>query len=344
MADGGGPVLPPFALEEEARKYDWVQLDSGEWLKGEIKQMYDGKLYFDSDEFGDVSADWSDVASLIPSGPVRLRLPNRRVVVGDFEMHDKVITVDTGAGIVHTTSAEVTGLEVGEQTELNYWSAGASVGLAARAGNNKQFDLSLRANVKRQTTLTRGTVSYTGAISSAQGQSTDNNHRVPAALDFFVTDRFFVTAPSFEFYTDKFQNIDARFTVGAGVGYDLYSNGWADIEVAGGMAYQNTSFISVIPPNSKTANDAAATFRINIDFDLPRGIEWDNLYALQLTVTDFDKTSHHMESVLSFDIWGPLELEASFIFDRIEKPVETAPGIRPNSNDYRLTLGLAIDL
>ena len=79
------------------------------------------------------------------------------------------------------------------------------------------------------------------------------------------------------------------------------------------------------------------------DFDLPSGIEWDNLYSVQVIVTDIDKTSTHAESVLSFDIWGPLDIEASFIFDRIEQPVGIPPDV-PESNDYYLTIGLAIDL
>ena len=31
-------------------KFDWVQLKSGEWLKGEIKVMYEDSLEFDSEE------------------------------------------------------------------------------------------------------------------------------------------------------------------------------------------------------------------------------------------------------------------------------------------------------
>ncbi len=69
----------------------------------------------------------------------------------------------------------------------------------------------------------------------------------------------------------------------------------------------------------------------------------DSLYNLQLTVTDFDKTSHHAESVLSFDVWGPLEFELALIFDRVEKPVADGSGKVPLSNDYRLTAGLAVE-
>lgn len=62
-AADGAPLLPPFESEATERKHAWVQLKSGEWLKGEITRMFDDKLYFDSDEFDNVSLDWGDVAA-----------------------------------------------------------------------------------------------------------------------------------------------------------------------------------------------------------------------------------------------------------------------------------------
>ena len=49
-----------------------------------------------------------------------------------------------------------------------------------------------------------------------------------------------------------------------------------------------------------------------------------------------------LESVLSFDIWGPLDLKLSLIFDRIDEPVTNADGVRPESNDLRLSAGLGL--
>jgi len=72
-------------------------------------------------------------------------------------------------------------------------------------------------------------------------------------------------------------------------------------------------------------------------------VEWDNSYRVQIVATDLDKTNHHAESILSFDIWGPLELDLTFIFDRVEKPEANADAEIPKSNDYRLTMGLGID-
>ena len=41
--------------------FDWIELTSGEWLKGEIKSMQNDKLEFDSDKLGLLTLDWEDV-------------------------------------------------------------------------------------------------------------------------------------------------------------------------------------------------------------------------------------------------------------------------------------------
>jgi hypothetical protein len=41
--------------------FDWIQMSSGEWVKGSIIAMYDGDLEFDSDEFGDLTLGWHKI-------------------------------------------------------------------------------------------------------------------------------------------------------------------------------------------------------------------------------------------------------------------------------------------
>jgi hypothetical protein len=343
-ATGGAPPLPPLAGEAPGtREVDWVQVDSGEWVRGELKRVHDEKLSFDSDEFGDVTLDWGDVASLIPARVVTCRLPGRRLVTGTLEMRNGVVRIDTGTEVVEVRRQDVVGILPGTGEELGFWSGSASLGLSARAGNTEQMDLTMRAEVRRQTPLTRFKTSYTGEISTVDKDTTANSHRVPATFDVFLTRRFFVTVPGFEYYTDEFQNIQSRFTAGLGLGYEIVDKSWVEWEVGTGAAYQYTAFESVETGDS-IAHDAALVASTEFDFDLPRGLEWDNMYKLQLVVTDLDKTNHHAESTISLDVWGPLELDVTFMFDRVEKPVPDAGGDVPKSNDYRFTVGLSIEL
>jgi hypothetical protein len=168
-----------------------------------------------------------------------------------------------------------------------------------------------------------------------------NSHRVPSNFDWFISNKFFIRAASFEYFSDEIQNISSRITAAVGVGYEVYSSRWVTWEVSGAGGYQNTSFIvnTTIP----MPNDAVIVAGTTADFDLWRGTDWDNSYRINIVATDMDKTSHHLESILSFDFWGPLDFEVSFIFDRVEKPQQT--GVTPVlPNDYKITVGLGFDL
>ncbi len=63
-ASDNGPGKAAQAWIPSAVEYDWVQLTSNEWLKGEIKGMYKDSLEFDSDKLDLLNIDWKDVKIL----------------------------------------------------------------------------------------------------------------------------------------------------------------------------------------------------------------------------------------------------------------------------------------
>src|SRR4051812_48738992 len=58
---GGGGKPPATRASNSAAYSDWVQLNSGEWLKGRIKSMQNWELEIDSQELYDLDIDWDDV-------------------------------------------------------------------------------------------------------------------------------------------------------------------------------------------------------------------------------------------------------------------------------------------
>ena len=41
--------------------FDWIQLRNGEWLKGQIKDLQDESLSFESDQLDSLKLDWDDI-------------------------------------------------------------------------------------------------------------------------------------------------------------------------------------------------------------------------------------------------------------------------------------------
>jgi hypothetical protein len=339
---GVGPPEPP---EPWNTRWDWIQLTSGEWLKGEFEWLRDRTVSFDSDELERLEFDWEDIARFHLARPHYYRfeseqLGNRRDVYrGPGEMRDGMVRVWTDAGTVEFDRKELVNIVEGAGRERDLWSSKVSLGVAVRQGNTDQADFSGTAGLTRESALTRWSVDYTGVISSVNEERNANNHRATTTFDVFVTRRFYVTVPFFEYFTDEFQNIESRFTPGAAVGYELMRRLWIEWDATLGAGYQRTDFTTAgVGPS----NDAAALLGTELNFDF-RAFDWDNLFRIQLIPTDLGKSNSHLQSVLSFDIWGPLDLDLSFIWDRIQDPEPDASGQTPERDDFRMTVGLGLD-
>lgn len=325
-----------------AKEFDWMQMSSGEWLKGELERLRDYRVAFDSDEFDELEVDWDDVAAFYLPRPHGYRVAGR-VLFGTAELRGDVLRIRTADKVEEFKRSELSSIARGGGRELDYWSAKATLSLTARRGNTKQADLTGSSEVRRETAVTRFVTQYAGAFSRVGGKKQANNHRVNTQLDVFLTRTFYLTVPFGEFYTDEFQNIDARVTSGLGVGNEFVRNGMVELDASIGGAHQYTR-LSAGTSQKRDSHDFAVVTGVSLDLDLTSDIELDNSYALQLVVTDFGNTNHHAESVLSFDVWGPLDFDVSGIWDRIEDPApDSNGGDRPKRDDFRLLVGVSLD-
>ncbi|MEC4724743.1 hypothetical protein HWQ46_04170 [Shewanella sp. D64] len=64
MKPAAQQIVPAQLYPPADASYDWIQLTSFELLKGEIKNLYDDKLEFKSDELDTLYIDWEDIKVL----------------------------------------------------------------------------------------------------------------------------------------------------------------------------------------------------------------------------------------------------------------------------------------
>ncbi len=327
---------PPRTSTSE---WDWLQIDTEEWVKGELLGFRGDVYFFDSDNFDEIELDDDEVVFFRLAQPRTFRLTGRRVVVGIGEMRDGVIKIRTIDGTVQEyPQSELVGITAPRSLELDKWTVRIGAGLSLRSGNSEQQDLTANALIRRDDAYTRWVNTYIGAFGRADGSRVVNNHRYVQTLDYLLTRDFYVTIPYLEVYSDEFQTIDARITPGAGVGYKLFDTPDFEWNIGGGAAAQLTEYET---GNGDT--DFAILGRTSVEIDLPGNIDLDALYALQFIPTDVGKTSHHTEVKLSIEIYQPVDLDVLGIWDRIENPERDSDGDRPDSDDFRLTVGLSIE-
>ena len=338
---------PPPPMPE---KHDWIQLTSGEWLKGEFIAMYDRELEFDSDELDLLTFDWEDVTQVRSARVMQVGFTGRVNAIGKLHIEgDKVLVI--GDEVQEFERSRILTITVGSPRERSHWVGKVSIGATVRQGNVDQVDSNVKANFKRRTIKNRLVLDYIANYgvtevdvgNQVEDQEVANNQRVSITWDRFLRERFFVKPVLFEFFRDPFQNIGARTTLGVGAGFQLIDTPKTDWEVSGGPGYQETRFDTVQPGEEDSDSTGVLTVGSIFDQEWSKSVDFKFEYRLQITNEESGEFNHHL--VMSFETeWTKvLDFDLTFVWDRIEKPRVDEDGNVPEQNDFRMVIGLGIE-
>ncbi len=336
--------------------FDWVQLNSGEWLKGSVERYLDNELVFDSDVLGLLTLDEDDIKFVRTSSKLRvgyetgekvdglvrdrqeLEVTRDRLEIGEGEVRRR----DSGETIAPVDRL-VTIASDGE-SEGDNWSGKVAIGANLREGNTSQVDYNARIELDRITALSRMQFDYLGNFGKTDGTEYANNHRISYSWDRYLSRRLFVRPVGLEYYRDPFQNIAHRGIVGAGIGYELIDNARTDWRIVAGPAYQYLELDTVLAGSSGTESSLAATFNSEFSTEVNEHVDFTSLYRMGLTRESAGLYSHRFENSLSFELTDDLDFDVSLIWDYVQEPTRRADGTLPNQNDLRLMFLLGLEL
>lgn len=337
--DGPKGWQPPPPMPDD---FDWIQLTSGEWLKGKIIALYNEKLEFDSDELDLLSLDWSDVKEVRSAGTMQIGLLDKQVATGQLLVDGDDVRVMGDQDQTFERSRVLT-LTAGEPKEINYWSAKLALGANIRQGNSEQTEFSSKASFKRRTPKNRINFDYLGNFNRTEGVVATDNQRVTAGWNHYMSKHFFWTPAYGEFYRDPFQNIGSRWTLGAGLGYQIMDTKKIDWEVNGGVSYQTTRFDDVVEGESDSADTPALVIGTTYDHELSKAIDFAFDYRFLIVNEESGSYTHHLVTGLEFELTSLLDFDVTFVWDRIQDPRPDSDGVLPDQDDFRLTFGLGFD-
>ena len=349
-ADAWKAFVPP------PDQYDWVQLKSGEWLKGEIKVLYDDVLEFDSDELDLLKIDMEDVKRIIGSGTKIVRLedptaetdsrwqrPDPITVIGELEVTEDEVIITSGVSQQNYDRSDLIAIVSGEGKESQYWSAKVTIGLNFTAGNTEQTDYSSSMDIRRRTAGNRFVLTYLGNFSRTRGVDTVDNNRLNAYIDIFKTRQYYWRAIFGEYFRDPFQNIENRYTLGSGVGYHIIKTPKTEWDVSVGLAYQHTRFNSVEAGEEPEVSTPALALGTLYETALTKTVDFDVNYSFNLVNEESGKYTHHFITTLETEITSWLDFDISFVWDRIQEPTANADGTVPEQDDYKLIFSLGVE-
>jgi len=342
-----------------AKDFDWMELKSGEWLKGEFKSIYSNEVEFDSDEFDLVKFDLDDVRQIITKGYATVNLNRKlpriteiyngstrysdeRIIPGKLKYANNQFTItliDGTTRVLH--EHDIASIASGEPKESNYWSASIFFGLDVIAGNSEQVTMTAKANVQRRTAATRFMADYLGTYTQIDGNNTTaDNNRISSSFDIYQSSHLYLRAIAYGYLRDPFQNIADRHTVGIGIGYDIIYTPKTDWSVTMGPGYQHTNFFANDVNESSSANTPLFFLDTKYDTELTNEIDFIINYNMAIVNEASGTYIHHAEISLETELIKDLDFDVSLFWDRTRDPIAFDNGTKPEKNDFKTIIAL----
>lgn len=340
---GTNQFYPWTSDEPGGDSFDWIQLKTGEWLKGRVKSLLEEKLEFDSEKLDLHTFDWDDIRTVRSPRLQSVRFEKGKPLDGSLLVTATDVHLATRTATNTFPRAGLIAITPTGNREVDKWSGSISAGVSFRSGNTRETDANTHVTLQRRTPTTRLGLDYLGNYSKVNGVQAEQNHRFTGQHDYFLSRRLYTRVPDVEYYRDPLQNLDHRLTLGGGIGYDLIKTPRTEWNVTLGPAWQRNVFHSVPTGEAASADSVALVFSTRFDTELTRRLDFILEYRAQLSRKETGNNTHHAAATLEFEVHKRLTLDLSFVWDRITNPKTESNGAAPTPDDFRLITSLGID-
>lgn len=288
---------------------DQIVLKDGDRITGEIVKKDGEMLTFKSKNFGTVSIKWADIASIKSEQPLNVVLADDREVKGaiDTQGGRVVVTIPGTPQSVLPTDVVALRSEAEQRIYerflrpglLDLWAITGSLNIAGINGNAEASTLTTPINFVRASNTSR-TKAYFNSIRSTAtvgGTEAQTAQAVRGGWGYNrnLTKRMFVNGFN-DYEYDKFQALDLRVVLGAGLGYQLWTGENGRLDLVGGGAWNREKFGPAAPSVPFTRNSAEAYWGDDLSFKL------NSRTALVQSFRMFNNLSNAGERRINFDI------------------------------------------
>jgi putative salt-induced outer membrane protein YdiY len=251
-------VLAAAAWLAGAGWADQVVMKNGDRITGTIEKQ-DGKtITVKTADFGSVTAPWDQVASVESDQPVHIALKDGKTLVGKLAPAGEKVRIAEADTTVDVSPADFTAIRGPDEekayermlhpTWFQLWVGNLSIGWAGTEGNAKTNSFTTAFTAARQTNTDKTIVNFKAIKASALIDNVTANtaQAFSAGIehDHNVNKRLFVNVFNNYDY-DKFQELNLRFTIGGGFGYQAVKTAASGLKLVGGADYNHESFTTL---------------------------------------------------------------------------------------------------
>lgn len=328
---------PVFA--QDSQETDVIVLTNGDVLTGVVKTLADGEVTFETLLIGTVTIPVVAIADMRTAQPVELLTAEgetlRRRITG---IQDGQLLLAAEPGV----TPSIPSLPLGQVDQINppeapgpTWTGAFSFGGIVSTGNTQLRGANLAFDAERRSEIDR--ISFQGFWDYQEDKDTGTwnltQRRVGGAMqyDYFLSQESYVLATAGA-QGDTFQDIELRFTGGAGYGYQWVESDDISFNTEAGLNYYSQEFRSATPSEQYMALRLAS----NLDWSVIEDLKL--LYTVGYLPSLEDIEDYYVRSDTRLRLTMTENMFAQFQWV-LEYDSTPSPGLDSADNRYLLSIG-----
>jgi putative salt-induced outer membrane protein YdiY len=346
----GASVLAGILTFAAPALADQIVMKNGDRVSGVIVKKDAKTLTIKSEFFGVVTLPWDQVESVKADTPITVELSNKETVQGTLATAGDKVEVVSGAGRKQVAPSEIVALRDRHEQHTyerllhpgwdDLWVGTANLGWAGTLGNAKTSTWTTSFNTIRQTRHDKTTLYFNSIVATALvdrvNAKTAQAVRGGWAHNRNITSRMFVNVFN-DWEYDRFQNLDLRAVIGAGIGVNLWKAERGVLDLVGGIAYNREKFDPVRPDLPFVRNGADAYWGDDFNFKLNSRISYFQNYRM------FNNLSEHNRWRVNFDTGATTHVTKWLTWSvSLSDRYLNLPVVGRKRNDFLYTTGFGI--
>ncbi len=332
---------------------DQIVMKNGDRVTGSVVKKAGKDLTIKTDQLGEVTVAWDQVASVKIDKPINIVLADGRTVKGALATNGAMVEiaaqppVSVAPGDIKTirNDAEQAAYDRLQHPRLTQlWAGNANLGLAGTAGNAEALTFTVGATAARTTNTDKTSLYFNVIDSTAKIGGTDAQTaeavRGGWAYNHNLNPKLFVGVFN-DYSYDKFQDLNLRFVVGGNFGYHLLKTTRSQLDVLGGFDYIRSNYFTPMttPPTPPTPNQSAGEIMAGEDYTLKLNANTSLVQALRF----FDSLEDTSASRVNFDLGAATKISKWLTWNvALSDRFVNRPAIGRKTNDFIYSTGIGV--
>ena len=244
---------------------DEVKFTNGNSLTGKIVRLTNGKLVFNSDVAGEITAELSNVQTLSSDEPITVNLKDSTSITQRLLAGEAGKFSIQGSDAINTQKFNVADI-ASINPPIPKWTGDLSAGLTSTHGNTKTQSITGSAKLKKRTEKDRTTISADYAKTTQEDPVTGEDEAIEdwwkakAKYDYFFSKKMYGYIDT-RYEKDAVAELDRRVTVGVGGGYQWIESDAMNFSTEFGLASLYEKF------DNQTDSNSEISFQVGYNFD-----------------------------------------------------------------------------